>query len=208
MIVSFTGAQSTGKTTLINECSKFPITSTECLDSKWCIVPEVTRLVRRNFNVNINEAGNDDTQLLILAQHLANTHVFKDKNVIMDRCVVDGLVYTRYLYSQDKVSYDVKAHAEFMFDKLISKLHVIFYTSPEDIPLEDDGERSVDIAFRDNIIAEFEDILYYIEQQYGNMPVVVRLKGSIQERIEQVREMMIDITGIIDVDHGWEIPKI
>ena len=207
MIVSFTGAQSTGKTSLINKCKYLPVVSTECLGVQWCIVPEVTRLVRRNFNVDINEAGNDDTQLLILAQHLANTHTYKDKNVIMDRCIVDGLVYTRYLFNHDKVTREVKDHAEFMFDKLISKLDVVFYTSPEDIPIEDDGERSIDVDFRDEIIAGFEDVLYYMEQQYGKMPSVTRLKGSIEDRMKTIRDVMIDLTGVVDIDHGWEVPK-
>ncbi len=104
MIVSFTGAQSTGKTTLINELS--------CLlqSADWTIVPEVTRLVKRQFDVDINELGGDDTQALIITQHLINSLSHKD-NVIMDRCIIDGLVYTNYLYSEGKVSTDIVCYA-------------------------------------------------------------------------------------------------
>ena len=188
MIVSFTGAQSTGKTTLINELS--------CLlqSADWTIVPEVTRLVKRQFDVDINELGGDDTQALIITQHLINSLSHKD-NVIMDRCIIDGLVYTNYLYSEGKVSTDIVCYAEYMFNKLLPKLGLVFYTSPEDIPLEDDGERSTTTSFRDAIISEFEDILFYIDKQYEG-PEVIRLEGSVEERLDIITTSLNKLTNL------------
>ena len=185
--ISFTGAQSTGKTTLIKKCmDTLP-------HSDWEFVPEVTRLVKRNHCVDINELGNDDTQILILAQHLSNANCSYDrdlKGVIMDRCIIDGLVYTNYLYSENKVSPDVAHHSEYMFNKLLPKLDLVFYTSPKDIPLEDDGERSINIAFRDGILNEFEDILYYIDSQYDDVPEVIRLEGTVEERLDIIMKAL------------------
>ena len=51
MLISFTGAQSTGKTTLLNAC---------CNNKrfrKFHCIPEVTRKVAREQHVDINEAG-------------------------------------------------------------------------------------------------------------------------------------------------------
>tara|TARA_B100001123_G_scaffold449347_2_gene614314 strand:- start:800 stop:1474 length:675 start_codon:yes stop_codon:yes gene_type:complete len=192
--ISFTGAQCTGKSTLLR---KIQLSS---IGAGWELIPSVTRLVREKFEVDINEAGNDDTQLLILAQHLANSIAYKTRvtangiipndGVIMDRCIIDGMVYTQYLYDEGKVSLSVLEHAEFMFEKLLSKLDVVFYTCPEGVCLEDDGERSVDKSFRDRIINEFEDALYYIESQYGEGPEIVRLEGGIDERYEVINNIL------------------
>ena len=47
---------------------------------RWTFIPEVTRLIKRQYGVNINEQGTDDTQLLILNQHLINTIQFKQNS--------------------------------------------------------------------------------------------------------------------------------
>ena len=62
MLISFTGAQSTGKTTLLNEFKKLNL-------DNWNYVDEVTRKVGRMGHV-INEHGDNITQLFILKEHL------------------------------------------------------------------------------------------------------------------------------------------
>ena len=68
MIFSFTGAQSTGKTTLLKELveknGSYPFE----------FVPEVTRLVMRDYGVAINEGGDDMTQMLIMTEHIRNLY--------------------------------------------------------------------------------------------------------------------------------------
>jgi tRNA uridine 5-carbamoylmethylation protein Kti12 len=66
MMFSFTGPQSSGKTTLLKECKKF-------YGSKLWYVDEVTRLISREYGVDINESGaNDVTQTLILNKEFEN----------------------------------------------------------------------------------------------------------------------------------------
>ncbi len=179
MLVSFTGAQSTGKTTLLNQCCAHPTFR------KFHCIPEVTRKVAREQNVDINEAGDDITQLFILNEHLHNHHIKGD--ALLDRCIIDGVVYTQYLYNQKRVCLSVMEYAEYVFETLLPKLDIIFYTSPKDIPIEDDGQRSIDKAFRDNIINEFEDTLYYIESQWDNeAPNIIRLEGDVNTRMETI----------------------
>ena len=65
MVVSFTGAQSTGKTTLLKAIK---------LDGrfrKFSFIDEVTRLVKKKYDLSINEEGDDLTQLAILSTHLS-----------------------------------------------------------------------------------------------------------------------------------------
>lgn len=183
MIASFTGAQSTGKTTLLNKCKDGLLHS-----GPWEYVPEVTRLVKRNYNVNINETGNDDTQLLIMNQHLVNVIQHRESNAILDRCIIDCVVYTRYLVEQGQVSPWVLDMCWSMFYHLIPQLDVIFYTCPKGVLLDDDGERSVNISFRDRIIELFDDTLSTLEIGEISDVNVVILTGSVEERFQCIKD--------------------
>lgn len=173
MIISFTGAQSTGKSTLFNECKK------DKRFDNFSYEPEITRYVKKKYNLSINEDGDDITQLAILNRHLYNYLEYKDKDVLLDRCIVDGLVYTAYQHCTDKVSVEVADYATFLFQKLIDKIDIIFYTEPE-IPLVDDGERSVNAEFRDKVVQLFEEAIDHFK-----IPVV-RLSGSLDERMKTI----------------------
>jgi nicotinamide riboside kinase len=182
MIISFSGAQSTGKTTLLEKCRD------EQIFKDFEFIPEVTRLIKRKFDVNINENGDDITQLCIINQHLENYIKHKNSNVVMDRCILDGIVYTQYLYNNDRISEWVLDYAKEMYSKLIGDIDIIFYTNP-DIPLVDDGERSINKDFRDDIISIFER---YINKLYQNGIEVVDVSGSVEERIKLILKNTIE----------------
>lgn len=175
MLISFTGAQSSGKSTMLNECFNMEEFR------KWNCVKEVTRKVARLYNVDINESGTDVTQLFILHEHLKNHHMKGDS--ILDRCIIDGMVYTEYLHEENKVSSWVYQYACNLYDMLLPKLNVVFYTDPRDVPIHDDGQRSVDHEFRDRIITKFEKIL---EQGLPDHIEVVRLLGDIPQRKQTI----------------------
>lgn len=170
MIISFSGAQSTGKTTLLNNCRH------NYLFEGCEFVPEVTRLVKRKFGVNINEEGDNITQLCIINQHLENYLNSRGKNVIMDRCILDGVVYTEYLFNNNQVDEWVLDYARKMFAELMPKIDKIYYTCP-DIPLVDDGERSVNKEFRDDIIKLFDKYKPLCNS-------IIELRGCVEERME------------------------
>lgn len=174
MIVSFTGAQSTGKTTLLNRlvASNPDVT----------FVEEVTRRIKRLYDVPINEDGGDLTQYLIMADHVQNL-LSKDRSdiTVLDRCAVDGVVYTRWLQLEGMVSDEVYRACCKIYDSIIDKYDVIFYTDPADVELVDDGERSVDVKFRNDIIRLFEGKLARLDN-------VVVLSGTVEERLETVKK--------------------
>jgi len=60
---------------------------------------------------------------------------------------------------------------------------VVFYTNPHDVPLVDDGERSADINFRNDIIELFENYL-------PDLNNVVTLSGTVEERLKIVKETL------------------
>ena len=186
MNITFTGPQSSGKTTLLKQMKQ-----TSGIMDQFFYIDEVTRLVKREYNVKINEEGaNDVTQLLIINKELENLFKYdyelwpRCKGNVHDRCLLDGLVYTEYFYNKKLVSQQVWTQAIFYWNRFHSKYDIIFYPDPRDVELVDDGERSTDKQFRDNIIDLYEN--YYLNQfQWKDR--VHWLKGTVDERMEQIK---------------------
>jgi len=174
MIVSFTGAQSTGKTTLLN------ILKSKNKDINF--IDEVTRRINREYDLPINESGSTLTQLMIIADHVANIFRKYDSDlVILDRCIIDGLVYSEWLYDNNNISISMIDLATEIYHSIYKKYDIIFYTDPKDVELVDDGERSIDKQFRDDIISSFN----YRIKSLNN---VVVLSGTVEERLETVKK--------------------
>ena len=186
MIFSFTGAQCTGKTTLLKHLYK------ENGDYPFVFIPEVTRLIRREYNMPINESGDDLTQMLIMTEHVRN--IFRDGadrlvrgvHQIFDRCALDGIVYSEWLLNEGKISRSCYEGCELIWKKLKNRYDVIFYTNPEDVKLVDDGERSVDKRFRDQIIDIFN---MYLDRKDFEAEVV-ELKGSVKDRLKTIKSTL------------------
>lgn len=180
-LFTFTGAQSTGKTTLLKMVKTlYPY--------RFDYVDEVTRRIKR-FGVPINNEAKSYnlTQSLIINDHLVNyTKVFEGsddtvRDLLLDRCIVDGYIYTKYFYRHGKVSYKIFEFAEYWYKELTPKYDVIFYTNPGDVKLVDDGERSIDAKFREEIIDLYETEFL---DKYDNICI---LKGSVEDRLEQMK---------------------
>ena len=185
MIFSFTGAQSTGKTTLLNKLRE------KNTDNSFEFVPEVTRLIMRDYEMPINEEGNDLTQLLIMSEHVRN--IYKNKadrlsrgmHMIFDRCALDGIVYSQWLLNESKISRRCYEACDLIYEELKDKYDIIFYTSPDDVQLVDDGERSVNVKFRNDIINTFNA---FLERGYDGRVVV--LEGSVEERLKTIKSTL------------------
>lgn len=182
MIVSFTGAQSTGKTTLLNNVRD--------LNPTLNFVDEVTRRIKREYDLPINEGGGDITQSMIMTDHIANLYRRYDGfDVVLDRCAMDGVVYTHWLYNHGKVSKSTLMWAKKVYEELVSKYDVIFYTSPWGVPLVDDGERSSDIEFREEILKLFDDYIYalIVDGRAGN---IFTVEGTVEERMIFIKKVL------------------
>ena len=185
MNITFTGPQCSGKTTLLKL-----MRSSGGIFDKFFYIDEVTRKIRDECNIPINEEGaNDVTQLLIINKELKN--LFNNssmdswcKGTVHDRCLLDGLVYTEYFYSKKLVSYQVWTQAHWYWQRFFSKYDIIFYPCPHDVQLIDDGERSVDTEFRNSIIKLYED--HWLKQFEWKDRITI-LKGTVEERLEQIK---------------------
>lgn len=171
MRVAIVGAQSTGKTTLLNALKLEP----SLLGFNF--VEEVTRTVAKK-GLKINEEGNDYTQVCIINLHLEN---LKHENAIYDRCILDGVVYTHYLYDKGQVSCDTLTYAYKQFITHINDYDKIFLLMPE-FEMVDDKVRSVNREFRDEILNLFK--LYITDHNLD----VIELSGSVEERKQQFLE--------------------
>jgi hypothetical protein len=108
---------------------------------------------------------------------------------MLDRCILDGYVYTKYQVQQGKVKEDVLHAFNSVFSLLFDKLDYVFYTDPSDVKLVDDGERSVDYKFRDDIIVLFEDLITY-KVSPKNKEKIIRLKGSVEKRMQTIEKYL------------------
>lgn len=186
MNVTFTGPQCSGKTTLLKQMKQ-----TSGVMDQYMYIDEVTRLIKREFNVPINEEGATDvTQLLILNKELENLFKYNYelwpgyRGVVHDRCLLDGLVFTEYFHEKKLVSQLVWSQALHYWNRFHSKYDIIFYPDPHEIKLEDDGERSTNTEFRNAIIEKYEN--YYLKQFQWKDRIHV-LRGTVEERMEYIK---------------------
>jgi nicotinamide riboside kinase len=184
MKVSFTGPQSSGKTTLMNALTHLGEYR------KWSFVKEVTRKVKRSGH-EINDTAHDLnlTQSMILSEHLIN-HQLKG-NLFLDRCILDGYIYTKYFFEEGKVNKSVYDYSVYLLNALLPTLDLVLYPDPSEVELEDDGTRSTNMYFRDRIIQLYAD---YFEKGpdtsdtrlYQPAPEIIILKGPVSERLDTI----------------------
>lgn len=170
MKISISGAQCVGKTTLMNklmEVEEF---------QGYIFKNEIVRDLHRLYNIKINDQGNDDTQLLIAAEHFKNSF---SNNIITDRGILDCYVYTLLLNNSRKISKGVMDIIEFYFKIVINKYDAIFYLPPE-FDIVSDDFRSMDVEFQTNTHNIFMSLL-------GNLRNAHIVTGSVEERVKKIR---------------------
>ena len=174
MRIGITGAQSVGKTTLLNALRS------EKFFKDYAICDEVTRRVR-SYGIPINEDGNSITQRLIMNEHIVN--IFMHDKMLTDRTALDGLVYTLYLHKRGKIDAKTLQYVDEVFKKLIKSYTHIFYIEPE-FDIVDDGERSINKEFRDEIVEIFDTVMT------RNKISVIKIKGSVRNRVNMVIDIL------------------
>jgi energy-coupling factor transporter ATP-binding protein EcfA2 len=174
--ISFTGAQGTGKSTLVDICKE--------------LYPEFQNVeyysgtheygIKQNL---IEHLTKDFLQVLFLTFHDVN--LFKNKGAyIGDRCPLDALVYTKYDYGKGLLLQETFDYIEYKSIQLINNNYdVLFWLRPE-FELKAEEKRSDDKQFQ----VEIDEIFSYYMCS-GKIKVdVVQLTGTISERTEQIKQ--------------------
>lgn len=144
MLVAISGAQSTGKTTAILALQ----------EKGYKTKSEITREIAKE-GYKINEAGTDETQLKIIEEHINR---LKLTDVILDRSLLDGVVYTHYLFEIGQIQEETLKVAQKAFQDNIGKYDALFYIPPE-FDIVDDNQRSTNVEFRDRVVQLFEQYI-------------------------------------------------
>ncbi len=166
--IALVGASSVGKTTVYELLkSKLP---------EYDFINESTRTVSK-YGFTINEEGTSETQLAISSFHLEALLCTKD--VILDRCYLDLLIYSTYMDNLSTNAYD------YIFDTWVRVRHQYthFIYFPIEFASVDDGVRSVDERWREAIDKQFELNLKSIKSSGGDYLTVT---GSPNQRVEQI----------------------
>lgn len=177
MKISFTGAGCSGKSTLLKRCR-------DHYRDRFAYITEVTRPIARK-GLPINESGGDQTQRAIIEAHIENN---KLNDVVMDRCIVDGAVYTTWLAmnGDSSISDTVLQYAWNTFDQIVNDIDIIFYTEP--LRLESDGQRSTNRDFQRGIDSLITSTLFYsrtFKSQYQGKVII--LKGDVETRFNDIK---------------------
>lgn len=169
MKFAVTGVHCTGKTTLVNALEE-----SGAYYNRYKFITNQTRGLKGK--VTINEGANDITQRAVLD---VTTSTAMIDNSIDDRCILDTLAYTLGLYRRKQVTERLVLEAVNAFNKFIPRYDALFYL-PAEFPLVDDGVRSVDTEWRNDLIGIFERLLNIV-------PVPVHIvNGDVETRVSQV----------------------
>ena len=181
MIISFTGPQCSGKTTCLTYLNNF---SPVFFDTQ----PEPY------FPKEILDVENNNiefVQSLILNHHIEVLLKY-DKfprcvNLAMDRCIVDAYVYTDYIAKTKGLPEQLLRYSSYLLSKLITKYDIIFYCKPTGIPLVDNGVRSTDEQYRDDITKSFD---LFFSKPINCQTKIVTLEGSFEQRMDIVKQTL------------------
>ena len=173
MKIAITGAQSTGKSTLLRHLK----TDNDLKGFEF--IDELTRQIAAK-GININEEASNMSQIFTVTIHAEN---IMKKHFISDRCALDGLVYTRWLHDQGKVDQWMMDYALGVAKEVLPRYDYIFYL-PAEIPIEDDGIRSASEEFRKEITELFE---FYIDRFKLK---IYELSGSVAERAKTFKRTL------------------
>lgn len=146
-------------------------------DLRWTYLPEAPfEAIQRGFTMN--EDTSLESELWIVAKQLELEK--RSAPWIADKCLIDILAYARYLFkgepellnliekvSQKNMSYDL-----------------VIYLPADEFPLENDGLRSTDLKFQQDIDKEIIKVMrdYNIDYQ--------TVRGGKEERFEKAKKLI------------------
>jgi len=189
MKIAFIGTHCNGKTTLVEEFLQ-----------KWPMYkrPEKTyRDLIKEKNIPNNREGTEESQKIILNALIDEVQAAVatgNENLVFDRCVIDNIAYSLWLFDKEKVSEQFIMDCKFLAVQTLKLLDIVFYLPLRDeIELSEKESRDTDPKYREEIDNIFTALVQSYEKQTGaffpleDCPAVIRLEGPPDLRCEQIR---------------------
>jgi len=172
MRIGFCGTMSVGKTTLVNALKELP-------DFKDYHFRTERSKYLMEMGIPLNTDSTYKGQLVFTAERAAE---LMQEKIITDRTIVDVMAFSNL--STSMKDYE-KFHLNSTLFHLIKEYDVLFYVSPEGVEIENNGVRETDAEYR---MAIDKEIKLIIGMHRSNTPTI---KGTVEERIEQVKNALV-----------------
>lgn len=170
MKIAITGAQGVGKTTLAKQIS------VEYPDFK--ILPEAARLAVE-AGYKLDHTATTETELWLIAKQLELEST--EGKWVADRCGIDLFAYIQHLFSDDK---DLIEFATKTLVPRFSNYDLVLYLPGGQFAIEDDGVRTTDLKFQQDIDRQVRGIL-----EKHRIPFI-EIIGTPTERMEVVKKLI------------------
>lgn len=168
--IVMSGAQGTGKTTVLNLFR----------EAGYPVITEVVRNLVKNQGIKINQDGTNETQMLVFDTY--KKVLGETERYVSDRGLTDVLAYTGAGCVEGKVSRDLVVRQEELFNEFIkNNPDIVYVYFPIEFPVVADGVRSVDEDYRSLVD---RNIKYILDNNLGGCYLTVH--GTPEERFQQI----------------------
>jgi nicotinamide riboside kinase len=184
--IAFTGPGSSGKSTIIKEFYEYN-DSNHCND--WNHIGSHTRSMKQSENLTHIKSKNDVgdiLQLRILNTHLDNAisaYTF-NRSITYDRCILDGYIYTRWLYDFGKINGWILEYGFQLLHTLKDQYDHVFYCMP-DFEYVQDKDRNIPKKDREYICDLYDKCILYFKPSK-----VTKLTGNVENRLNIINNVL------------------
>lgn len=176
MKIIFTGAQGTGKTSVM-----------DALPESLHKIKGVTRKVITEKNLTINEYSDNCSQKHIFDAYEHELTV--NDNYIAERGLIDVLAYSISRMKANRCSQTlIETQLEHLYKFTSKNTDAIYVYFPIEFDIADDGTRSLDKEFQKEIDEIIHNILVDLKLRYGIKYITV--SGSVEERVKQIEKLL------------------
>jgi nicotinamide riboside kinase len=170
MRIGITGAQSTGKTTLVNALKELP------QFKDYHFATERSKYLR-DLGIPLNTDSTLKGQTVFLAERVSE---LMRENLLTDRTVIDVMAFTDA--SKSIGSLEKSLFKEYA-SNFINDYDYIFYITPKGVEIEDNGIRETNAEYRDLIDLTIQQLLKTYSNKIKN---IYTISGPVNERVKQI----------------------
>ena len=178
--INFTGASSTGKTTVLESLHK--------------VLPEFkvnTGVIRHMTGMSLNESSTEESQTAIFDAYNRFLEENQSSDYISDRCIIDPLAYTLVLTAQGRLDRAVLNNQWSAVKRAVEELkltHVFYF--PIEFGSVSDGVRSEDEDFRRETDCGIRAVLNDLKRMYPQFDYT-EVHGTPEERQKLIIDYII-----------------